>query len=219
MGISILEVVEIFSGVVAIITSLGIFITKKVIKPLKNITVSIQNNTGKLENVTETLIKHSALLKELEPNGGGSVKDHIKKISDNMDEVYLTIDQLIKVSQTQLDLVPYAIWQSNAEGKNIFINDAYKELFEIDFESVKDYKWMSLIHLDDVDTYIDLWNKTLKYKTDVTIITKVVTHRTKTIIRCKIYWKVTVKPDGTINYITGKIKRIDPEKMFPVKNS
>jgi PAS domain-containing protein len=213
-----LEVVEILSGVIGIVTALGIFITKRIISPIKKIGSNIKENAVSiveaqvlLKEMSETLNVHSDVLKELKPNGGGSIKDQIKKIADNLNNVHLTIDHLIKFSHTQLDLVPYAIWQSDSEGKNIFVNEAYKELFEVDSESVKDYKWMSLIHVNDVDTYVDLWNKTLNYKTDVTTTTRIVTYRTNTIIRCKVYWKVTLSADGNINYITGKIKPLNSD--------
>jgi PAS domain-containing protein len=183
---------ELIVALITIITFTWTVITKFVYKPIREVISTLEN--------------HSIVLKELQPNGGGSIKDRVMLASQKIGEIDSSVNYIKSLALSQLDLIQYPIWKSDSEGNTTFINDSYKELFEIDFDDSKGYKWTSLIHKEDTDSYLKEWKDSLKYKKSVNTDCRLLTFRTKKEIRCRVSWKVITNQSDEIVYIIGKIQ-------------
>lgn len=186
----------------SVLSSIGYVVNRFLIRPFKDFIGNLAKNVDSIKSTTE---KHSAILKELQPNGGGSMKDKVEAANTKLKNIDSMILHIKNLSLSQLDLVNYPIWKSDNEGENVFINESYKELFEVDFQNSRGYKWTSLIHEEDLDVYMKKWKDTLTYKKDTQTTARFVTQRTKKVLNCKVIWKVVTDVEDEILYILGRI--------------
>jgi PAS domain S-box-containing protein len=52
------------------------------------------------------------------------------------------------------DTVPALIWQNDADGKNVFVNRAFRSYTGLTDETISGEGWHVLVHPDEADTYI-----------------------------------------------------------------
>lgn len=225
--------VQLIVSIIGVITPVIVYLNKKIITPLDQLNENVKeieklhsersitliehsSSLKKLEKIvlenSESHIKSSEILMELKPNGGGSIKDKINYMYKSIEDLNYSIEYVKNLTQTQLNLVPYAIWKSNSKGENIFVNEYYLELLEVDSTKTLEWRWTSLIHKDDFNDYLKAWEDTLKFKTDKDVFVRIVTFKTKKIINCKSSWRVTLDSKGNISYIIGKLKEM-PETI------
>lgn len=230
---------ELILAFTAVISPILLWLNNKLIRPVKGLDVRVSQiqdlhnqRSEHLDNLTVTLrelekgVKNNSnahekaneILKELKPNGGGSMNDKIVSIFNNLKDINYSIDYMMNLSMTQLDLIPIPVWKSNKKGENIFINESYKEFFEIDFENTKGYKWTTLVHPEDLKVYTASWEDTLKYKQDVTTLVRAVKFRSREVVPCKVNWKVVQDKKGEILYILGRVTVITNDFYNKVKN-
>ena len=203
-----LEILGVIVGSIGsiVLASWKYIIKPKIFDPLEDINTSIKTISFNSIEFKNTLSSHSEVLKELKPNGGESLKDKVNQLAKDAKNFESSLQHIKRLSITQLDLIPFPIFKCNEKGENIFVNEAYKEFFEIDFNESKNNKWVGLIHEQDVERYTKLWKKTLEDKFNRVVNVRTVSNRTKTVTPVTVYWKVIMDDDtNQVLFILGKI--------------
>ena len=61
--------------------------------------------------------------------------------------------------QTLVETAPQIIWQTSAEGANIFINKAWEEMTGLSQEDALGSGWLQVVHPDDVSALVAMWKQ------------------------------------------------------------
>lgn len=120
---------------------------KKVLRPTINIFCKIK----------ETLIIIEKLQEEFKPNGGGSLRDAINRIEMNL----LLEQQTRRVMSMALDV---AIFECNAEGLYLWVNQAYTNLSGLTPADAKNYGWVTAVDPKDREPVTNEWENAIKQK-------------------------------------------------------
>lgn len=148
----------ILTGLAAI---LGFFMTfgKKMIKKW-------YNKRKAKEQIIEKIDK---IYSELTPNHGSSLKDQIEKIEKCLEEnTNMTKDttEMLKVvtsrQQWILDMEDSPIFETNAEGLCVWVNDKYVGLICRNKDDLIGNGWKNFIHEDDRQRVIEEWESAVK---------------------------------------------------------
>ena len=111
---------------------------------------------------TELYNKIDIIFKELTPNHGSSLKDKINKMEINLEENTILTEKILYRQKWMLDHQDTPIFESNAEGKCIWVNTKYRELFKQDVSYFLGNGWKNSIFEADRDKVVAEWEKCVK---------------------------------------------------------
>ncbi len=118
----------------------------------------IQDDYAKWLNLADTAtMVHEIITKELQTNGGTSIKDCIRRIENRL----LIIDAKHKAF---LSLENEPIWESNELGECVWANHSYLKVTGFEFNYLKNAGWISIINEKDRSRVREEWNMAVKEK-------------------------------------------------------
>jgi len=102
--------------------------------------------------------KLDVIFKEVIPNGGGSIKDKINHLSEQMSINTQITEKIFHRQRWILDNREEPIFESSDDGKCIWVNSAYTKLFKHDISYFLEHGWKNVIHEEDRERVVDHWN-------------------------------------------------------------
>lgn len=102
------------------------------------------------------------IFKEITPNGGGSIKDKINQMSDQMNTNTVMTEKIFLRQRWILDNRDEPIFESSDDGTCIWVNKPYLKLIKQDYGYVLGNGWKNCIHEEDRERVINLWNDCIK---------------------------------------------------------
>lgn len=101
------------------------------------------------ENLTHVSEVLAEMHYQLHPNGGGSLKDEVRAIRED-------VGFLLEVHNISYRVLPYPAFRCRADGRNTFVSEAYQRLLglrsDVDLEAMN---WMGYLHCADVESYCE----------------------------------------------------------------
>jgi len=98
---------------------------------------------------------HNIIQKELNTNGGSSLKDAINRIESRLslqDGKY----------RATLSLLESPVWESDEDGNCIWVNRAYRKLTGYDIDNLRDMGWISIISPEYRELVSEEWESSVK---------------------------------------------------------
>jgi len=102
--------------------------------------------------ITDANSIHDIIKKEFTTNGGSSIKDAIKRIESSL-------DIMNSKYRTILALDERAIWETDANGNYIWVNDTYIRETGFSMDFLKDDGWLSMIDENERHRVRESWNE------------------------------------------------------------
>lgn len=154
----------------------------------------------KLKNMLDDVYKvamdaasiHQIIKKELNTNGGLSLKDAINRI-----ELRLSLQD--GKHKATLSLLDSPIWESDEDGNYIWVNRAYRRITGYDIDSVKDMGWISIIAPEHREAVSEEWESSVKDHRHFSLTYNIVTSFGKVL---------SVDVEGYPIYLNNKNKNI-----------
>lgn len=97
-----------------------------------------------------------------------SINQHLKDQIESLKEKDKTIEK-VKEFQFLADSIPQIIWTSNAQGQNDYYNKHWYEYTGLNWEQTKGWGWTPIIHSEDIDRCIKIWEDCMKTGNDYEI--------------------------------------------------
>lgn len=99
---------------------------------------------------------------EITPNHGSSIKDKVNKIETRINEQNESIDKISKRQYWILDNEPRCLFETDDEGRFLWINKSFKDLIKRDTEFVLGFGWKNIIHDEDREVVVDKFASCIK---------------------------------------------------------
>jgi PAS domain-containing protein len=144
---NLLEYIEVIIGAAAL---LGILI--KLISYIRK----------KLQEVFEVHQMVRTMHSEMTLNSGSSIKDKINNIDHELIEQARSIEKIKKRQFWILDNESRLIFETDFDGKFIWINKKFSDLIKRDLNFIKGFGWKNIIHDDDRDEVTSKFNKCIE---------------------------------------------------------
>lgn len=106
--------------------------------------------------------KIDIIFKEVIPNGGGSIKDKINTLTDQMTINTQMTEKIFYRQRWILDNREEPIFESSEDGKCIWVNSYYTKLLKRDAGYFMEHGWKNSIHESDRERVIQNWNDCIK---------------------------------------------------------
>jgi PAS domain S-box-containing protein len=127
--------------------------------------------TNQERQSTDTHNKINVIYSELTPNHGSSLKDKVSRIDNGLMEntkVTRENSEMLKIvtarQQWILDMQDTPIFESDANGLCIWVNDAYMTLVKTTKEDILGHVWKNCIHEEDRERVVDEWDHAVRDK-------------------------------------------------------
>lgn len=115
--------------------------------------------------VKTQFLKLDAIYEELKPNHGSSIKDAINQIRH-------TVHTIEKRQRAWLSYEDQGIFETDADGKCIWVNRAYLKMLNVTFEEVQGNGWKNFIHPHARENVFHEWASAVVDKRDCKIMIK-----------------------------------------------
>ncbi len=145
---------QVIGALLAILGVLG-SLYKWVIKPVYNHIFEIREQFHKLD----------VIYSELRPNHGTSIKDAINQIRH-------TVHTIEKRQRAWLSYEDQGIFETDADGKCIWVNRAYLKMLNVTFEEVQGNGWKNFIHPHARENVFHEWSSAVADKRDCKLMVK-----------------------------------------------
>jgi len=124
-----------------------------VLKAIKRwITAPIKSHFNKIHSVVEKIEK---IEKEFSPNGGGSLKDHLCRLSVELSEVKQGL-------RAQMAYETNPVFESDRDGHCTYANRSYLRMLGVGLEEVEGSGWKSFIHPESKEMVFREWEAAVK---------------------------------------------------------
>lgn len=102
------------------------------------------------------------IFEELTPNHGGSIKDKITNIEKQVDEQADATKNIIKRQLWILDNESRMIFETDADGKFLWVNKSFKDVTNRELSYFKGFGWKNIIADEDRERVVEKWNSCLQ---------------------------------------------------------
>ncbi len=178
------------------LTAIGAFLYgfyKYIGKPLFKFVKNINNISSEMGKSLPILMK---IASEFEPNHGGSLKDVIDSIKD---------DLAMSKSRNRaiLSFFDISYYESDPKGQCIFISKKYSQLCGLDFDEAKGKGWINMIKNSQRELVMEAWEIAILEKREFDMNYTIINSENKEIqVKCHAY---PVKSTSLDNHIVGYI--------------
>lgn len=107
-------------------------------------------------------------LSELEPNGGGSIKDIVKSDHAALKELGADVKLIKTVQKANIRLNPDCIFQCDSHSKCIMANDSLCRLFGATKEQMLGFGWASFIKPSEREDAREAWESAVENDNEIT---------------------------------------------------
>lgn len=145
----------------SVLSALGV-LYKYVIIPLYDkyikLKEKIKNDYNQWRSLANTaVLVHDIITKELQTNGGSSIKDALKRIENKLTFIEAK-------NKAYLSLEDEPIWESDEFGHCIWANHSYLKITGFEFNYLKNAGWISIINEEDRSRVREEWNRAVEEK-------------------------------------------------------
>lgn len=185
------------AGIKIIVWPLVLFIYNKYID-IKDFFIGIRN----------TITTVDWLKKELQPNGGSTIKDSINRIDKEVKDVKHLISYSCAKQGVFFDFLGYSedglgLFESNELGECIYASPKYYEITGCTEVDVKGNGWVNLIDESDRDRVFTEWQHCIAQKRPFILDYDIIHKKTHEIIRVNCYAKPLIENNKIHGYIGG----------------
>ena len=161
---------------------------------------------GHIEGISEKLEKVS---KELQPNGGGSIKDQIKQIAND-----------IKIIRVERDATFYLFkepsFKSDGKGHYTSINYALSQLVGVSESELLGLGWLNYIALEDKDRIWEEWENIIESGKEISLFYGIKNPTTMEVIPVKCR-AVIIRDNDKILSVIGTIEPTEKKHYKKLK--
>lgn len=130
------------------------------VKPFVDFMASVAHSPTRLRALETTLGgKLDAIMAELKPNGGSSIKDQLNRL-----ETAVSISQAERL--LLLDSVQQGVFTSDIKGQCIWVNDAFRKAVGGSMADFVGNNWENVVYPDDRETVSREWGRAIDQQRD-----------------------------------------------------
>lgn len=107
-------------------------------------------------------IKVEKIFSEITPNHGSSIKDKVNSLESQVTKITQLTEKMFYRQKWILDKSDSAVFESDSEGKCVWVNAKYLKLVKRDFGFVLGNGWRNVICPEDRDRVIQNWERCVK---------------------------------------------------------
>jgi PAS domain S-box-containing protein len=156
---------------------------------------------------------------EVTPNGGGSIKDAIKRIESNYGEIEAKLISLQNIQDAYREDGPIGIFECATTGENLYVNRTYARWLGASKSDLLKLGWVNFVPKEDRESYRKAWKNAFEDGRELEMPMKLIRSDKKEIY-CNIWAYPIINKDGTVVQYLGIINKVDrPEELIPVKIS
>ena len=160
-----------------------------------------------LEAVSAIPDQVNALMKEVRPNGGSSLRDAIDRTASKVDKLSVAVDELSATHQVRWRMAyGEPSWHSDANGRCTAANNLLCDLLEFPELEFVGSNWKNLIHPDDQQHVFTEWNRIVAEGAQFSLNARYVT-RSGAVIPVRLKAVPIVVSSGVVGWI-GTANRI-----------
>ena len=141
------ESLAMVSTLAGIVTSISIFLWKKLLKPA----IQLMDDHEEIKKSIDT-IKN-----EVTPNGGGSMKDAVNCLKDTCQRIEITQKVLDQRSKAALHYTDRPLFETDSFGRVTWSNQSFRDLTNADDFS-EGLDWISIIDEDSREEFLKEFN-------------------------------------------------------------
>lgn len=198
-------IVAVFTGVVSIVA----FLKKKLVNPFNDFKRDVEVN---LKGYNEILTEHTKALKELQLNGGKSIKDVVNSINTKLDKTQRNLDNIIALVQAQQEYDSDGIFIADKHGNCYYFNKAYLDMTGLSFNEAIKFGWTNAIHPKDYERILSSWKTCITTMSNMELVHSYKNVKSKRVFKAKVSWQVQVQPNEDLEetvLIYGRVKLLD----------
>jgi PAS domain S-box-containing protein len=155
-----------------------------------------------IRHLVEVVPKIDVIIAELTPNGGGSIKDRIRRI----DESVRSMEYRHRFVQDCLDV---GVYECDKDGMSVFCNEALCELFGLSLEETLGTGWLAAIVDEDRQRTWDIWQSATRAGIPYSHSYHVINQRSNERIKVRTKAYAVKMPNGEVASYQGTIWRDD----------
>jgi len=160
-----LEIIKLILELISLLITIGILKwAQRKYKHFKNNRELFRKLQTEVFNSFEKRLKSIEI--QVNPNSGKSMNDDIKSILQKLGIIDGQLVDLKIGQRNSLDLMDIAYWESDADGRVIYVSVAMCEIIGCTQIDILDSSWMGLIDSDDRDRVIKEWAESVKYASE-----------------------------------------------------
>ena len=133
-----------------------------IVAPLKRAAVYVISLCPSGQNAA----KLDAVLKELKPNGGSSLRDSLNRVESNLRALAEEMAFLKKRSETRDERMDVASFLTNQKGECIQVSKSYLKLCGLSEDEVLGHGWENVVLPSERETVVKEWNAAIEQKRD-----------------------------------------------------
>lgn len=154
------------------------------------------------KHLTELVVKQGILLekisKEVQPNGGTSLKDAVRRLEQGQEEIKADLNEKGQIRNAMQKFSDTMTFHMSHEGCCTFINDAFLKFFGCTEADVLEFAFENMVHEDDLMELRTKWTRAIDHKT---------AYRDEQRIRHKLsgkFYNAVIKADPIV--VDGELK-------------
>lgn len=159
-----------------------------------------------IEEIGEQLLEIS---KELKPNGGGSIKDQVKQIANDVRIIRIERDATFHLAKEPM-------FKADNKGYYTFINSALSNLVGVPEQELLGLGWLNYITIEDKDRLWEEWENTIESGKEISTYYTIKNPQTMDLITVKCR-AVINRDSSNIVSIIGTIEKF-PKKDYKKLN-
>jgi len=137
-------------------------IWKKILKPwFIESRIKRDNLARAISHIEDMSVKLENISKELQPNGGGSIKDQVKEISKDVKAIRVERDATFLLAKEPM-------FKNDAKGYCILANQALCHLYGTTQEQLLGLGWLNFIEEEDRERVKEEWKNIIESGTEIT---------------------------------------------------
>ena len=154
-----------------------------------------------LEAVSAIPDQVSALMREVKPNGGSSLRDAIDRTAGKVDQLSVAVDELAATHQVRWRMAyGEPSWHSDDHGRCTAANNLLCDLLEYSESEFVGSNWKNLIHPEDQQHVFSEWNRIVAEGAQFSLNTRYVT-RSGAVVHVRLKAVPIIVKGGVVGWI------------------
>jgi len=146
------ESLAMVSTLAGIVTSMSIFLWKKLLKPA----IQLMDDHEEIKKSIDT-IKN-----EVTPNGGGSMKDAVNCLKDTCQRIEITQKVLDQRSKAALHYTDRPLFETDSFGRATWSNQSFRDLTNDNGDFTEGLDWISIVDEDSREEFLKEFNSCIE---------------------------------------------------------
>ncbi len=158
--------------------------------------------------IIKWVAKVNAALSELQPNGGGSIKDKVNKGVDVIQAMNIKVDGIIGRQKAILNEGLTAMYTNNSEGVCTSVNKAWVKLTGLPKDLATGRGWIRIMHPDDLKRIQQEGEDFINDGNEFDSEFRIIHYITKAVINVHCTASKVLDSNGNLSSIIGTLEKI-----------